>query len=223
MSNLIGELIQDFAGGSQGGQQQQFHPPSHPQYQGPPQPPRPWRAEWDERDQRWFYVNAETGERTFNFPGGQAGGYGSGGQQQQHKSHEGLYALGGLAAGAAAMYEGEKIHRDWDQDKARMEGDIHRDEQRVDQGFDNAVQDVADAPDDMARWAGRKVQDVEDVPQDVDNDVRRFDNRVDQGLDNAVDDVAGGVGDVVGSVDRFGDGVDNSFQQGEQQGRNDQW
>ena len=216
MANLVGELIENFTGG---GQQQQFHAPTHPQYQGPPQAPRPWRAEWDGQDQRWFYVNEETGERTFNFPGGAPPQQ----QQQQHKSHEGLYAVGGLLAGAAAMYEGEKIHRDWDEDKARMEGDVRRDEQRFDNDVDQVGDAVADAPEDAARWAGRKVQDVEDIPQDVDNDVNRFDNRVEQGFDNAVDNAAGAIGDAVGGVERFDNNVDNSFDQGEAQGRNDGW
>jgi len=208
MANLVGELLQDFAGGGQQ-QQQQFHAPTHPQYQGPPQPPRPWRAEWDGQDQRWAFVNEESGQRTFAFPGGPPPQQQ---QQQQHKSHEGLYAVGGVLAGAAAMYEGEKIHRDWDADKARVDADAQR-----------VGDDIVDAPEDAAQWAGRKVQDVEDIPQDVDNDVNRFDNRVDQGFDNAVDDTAGAIGDAVGGVERFDNNVDNSFDQGEAQGRNDGW
>lgn len=64
------------------------HAPEHPDYQGPPQPPPPWAAEWDGQDQRWIFVNRQTGERSGNFPqaqqqggyGGQQGG-GYGGQQ----------------------------------------------------------------------------------------------------------------------------------------------
>lgn len=37
--------------------------------------PPPWIARWDGESQRWFYVNEQTGERTWNHPG-QGGGYG---------------------------------------------------------------------------------------------------------------------------------------------------
>jgi hypothetical protein len=95
--------------------------------------PYPWVARWDERDQRWFYVNEQTGERSFERPdGGSGGGYGErsygqprpqaqssygyeGGyeQPQQHKDHSMMYGAAGAAAGvvggALLMHEGEKI------------------------------------------------------------------------------------------------------------------
>ena len=54
------------------------------QYQssgGPPQVPYPWVAEWDQRDDRWIFINRENGERTFqhsqpSYGGGGGGGYG---------------------------------------------------------------------------------------------------------------------------------------------------
>ena len=49
------------------------------------------------------------------------------------------------------------------------------------------------------------------------------DLRVDQGFDNAVDDTAGAIGDAVGGVQRFDNNVDNAYDQGEAQGRNDAW
>jgi len=152
---------------------------------GPPLPP-PWHAEWDQRAQRWLFINPQTGQRTFDHPhpnqqpgyggppqgyggppqgysgpppgyggppqgyGGHppgyggppqgyagppqgyggppqgyggpppAAGYGRGSppQQspppQQHKDHSGLKygalgAVAGIAAGAFAMHEGDKI------------------------------------------------------------------------------------------------------------------
>lgn len=36
-------------------------------------------------------------------------------------------------------------------------------------------------PENAANWTGRKVGEVEDIPQDVEYGVGRFDNRVDQG------------------------------------------
>ena len=56
------------------------------------------------------------------------------------------------------MHEGEKVEGKWDEDKYRAE-----------EGFDRFGNDVANAPEEGARWAGRRVQDVEDIPQDVDN------------------------------------------------------
>lgn len=98
-------------------------------YNGPPQVPPPWLAEWDARDNRWFYINRETGERTFDYPQQAYGGsnYGSGysqdygGQAQREyydqeppkKSHTGrnvaLGAAAGLVGGALLMHEGQKV------------------------------------------------------------------------------------------------------------------
>src|ERR1700761_5954124 len=70
------------------------------------------------------------------------------------------------------------IEEHWDEDKYRMENRI-----------DNAEQDVADFPDDAARWTGRKVGEVEDIPQDIENDYDRAKWGVENKFDNAVDDV----------------------------------
>jgi hypothetical protein len=74
------------------GQQQQYG------NQPPPVSP-PWFAEWDSRENRWLFVNQQTGERTHNYPGpgygqqqgnygvpqqqGGYGGYGQGGSNNQ--------------------------------------------------------------------------------------------------------------------------------------------
>jgi len=90
------------------------HPPSHPEYQGPPQPPPPWVAEWDGQDNRWFFLNQQTGERSLNMPqaqggygGGQQGGYG--GQQGGYGGQQGGYGGGGQQ-GYAAPQEPPKSH-----------------------------------------------------------------------------------------------------------------
>jgi len=179
------------------GQQQQGYGQQSCDNQGPPQVPPPWVAEWDAPDNRWIYINRQTGERTFNHPGqhGQqsyGGGYGNdqqqysggGGYQQARPAanHSGrnaaLAGVAGLAGGALLMHEGEKVEGDWDQDKYRAE-----------QRFDNGINDVENAPDDAARWAGRGVQDVDDIPQDVDRWKDREEYRVDQKWDNGVQDV----------------------------------
>lgn len=44
---------------------------------GPPplQPPYPWVSRWDHQAQRWLFVNEQTGESRWEFPGGGGGGY----------------------------------------------------------------------------------------------------------------------------------------------------
>lgn len=172
------------------------------------------------------------------------GGYGGGYEQQQQpekKNHNLAYgALGaaaGVAGGAFLMHEGEEVKDDWDRDKYRAEGmaydagqdvenfpdnaaqwagrteqnvaDIPQDvdrwedrqEDRIEQKWDNGVQDVEDAPEDVARWTGEKLQDVEDIPGDI---ARPFENAWD-------------------GVERFGDNVGDAYDQGQDEGRRDDW
>jgi len=132
LNNLVSEFTHQGQGGGQGGQGQGYgsqggygnQPP-------PPQVPYPWRAVWDARDGRYVFENEQTGQRTFEHPGGgggggyggqQQGGYGGqqggyGGQQgyaQQQKPnhHYGGMAMAGaagLAGGALLMHEGERV------------------------------------------------------------------------------------------------------------------
>ena len=115
----------DYNQGSSGG----YGPP-------PPQVSPPWVARWDEREQRWMFINERTGERTHEHPGAYGGGgyeqrggydrgyggggYGGGGYQEERREerHHGgghgmMYgaagAAAGLAGGALLMHEGEKI------------------------------------------------------------------------------------------------------------------
>jgi len=202
-------------------------------YNGPPQVQPPWMAEWDARDNRWFFVNRETGERTFEHPqqsyrGAQRygsrgngenynrgyGGQSQGEYQQQQEppkpSHAGrniaLGAAAGVLGGALLMHEGEKVEEKWDEDKYRLEGDAR-----------DGVQDVEDFPDDAARWTGSKVQEVDDIPQDVE---RKWDDGV-QDVEDVPEDVAGWTGRKVGDVERFDDNVDNSYDQGRDDTRYD--
>lgn len=51
-------------------------------YDQRPDVPYPWVAEFDSHQSRWFYVNRDTGERTWNYPRqGYGGGYGGPPQQ----------------------------------------------------------------------------------------------------------------------------------------------
>ncbi|KAF9885652.1 hypothetical protein FE257_012743 [Aspergillus nanangensis] len=221
---------------------------------GPPQDlPYPWVARWDDRDQRWFFVNEQTGQSSWTHPGqGYAGGaqppssYGQPYGQQPSYGYDGsrtgdyypdqqpppaqkdnskLYAAGGVAAGLAVgaiggavlMHEGEEIHDDFEQDKARFE------------------QGVEDFPQDAAQWTGEKVGEVEQIPDNIEQGWDRAEDRVENEWDGAVQDVenapqeaAGWVGEQVGEVEQFGDDVEqygdsleNAYDQGEAEGRND--
>lgn len=50
-----------------------------------------------------------------------------------------------------------------------IENDYDRAKYRVEDGFDNAVQDVEDAPEDVAGWVGEKVGDVERFDDNIEN------------------------------------------------------
>jgi hypothetical protein len=103
----------------------------HKDRNAPPEVYRPWIVEWDNREERWLFINEQTGERTFQHPGQGGGGYNQGGyggggygqqgggdcyeERKEEKKgghgmlYGGLGAAAGLAAGAGLMYEGEKI------------------------------------------------------------------------------------------------------------------
>jgi hypothetical protein len=100
---LFGELISGLSHSGQSGQQQGQQQSSGGS-QGPPPVSPPWYAEWDGRDNRWVFVNQQSGERTFTYPGPgfaqqqgsygspQAGyGYGQGGYSNQGAYNQGSY------------------------------------------------------------------------------------------------------------------------------------
>lgn len=96
LDSLVGNLTHSGQSGHHGGGQPQSH--------GPPPVSPPWFAEWDGRDNRWLFVNQQTGERTFTYPGpgyaqqqGNYGppqgqyGYGQGGYSNQGAYNQGSY------------------------------------------------------------------------------------------------------------------------------------
>jgi hypothetical protein len=89
---LLGELVSNFTHSGQ----QQGQPHSSGGSQGPPPVSPPWYAEWDARDNRWLFVNQQTGERTFTYPGpGYAQQQGSyGGPQGGYGYNQGAYNQG---------------------------------------------------------------------------------------------------------------------------------
>ena len=135
-------------------------------------------------------------------------------------------SLGHFHANAKLILPVLTLERDWDRDKYRMG-------QKVDDG----VQDVENFPDNAANWTGRKVGEVEDIPQDIEQGYDRAKYGMENKFDNAVEDVAdipqdigqgvegvaSWVGRKFGDVERFGEGMENSFDTGEAQGRNDRW
>jgi hypothetical protein len=138
--SFLKDLVGQFSHSGQSQSQSQSQPSgsyqqSSPQNQGAPPVSPPWFAEWEGRDQRWLFINQQTGERTFNYPGPgyaqQQGGYngnnqgaynqgsynttGGYGQPEQEKKQGGngwKYAaagVAGVAGGALLMHEGEEI------------------------------------------------------------------------------------------------------------------
>jgi hypothetical protein len=90
---LLGELVSGFSGNKR----QQNH--SSGSSQGPPPVSPPWYAEWDARDNRWLFVNQQSGERTFTYPGPgygqQQGGYGAPhGYNEGGYNNQGAYGQG---------------------------------------------------------------------------------------------------------------------------------
>lgn len=51
----------------------------------------------------------------------------------------------------------------------------------MEQGFDNAVDDVEQAPENVAKWTGEKVGEVERFGDDVEAYGDRLDNAYDEG------------------------------------------
>lgn len=214
----------------------------------PPQVPYPWQARWDERDRRYVFVNEQTGERSFEMPGNgySGGGYGGGGQERRYESetvtedshrrgggghgmmYAGLGAAAGLAGGAFLMHESGNIENRFEDDKYRVENDVEVPGRLCDRsGFDTLTH-FKDFPENAANWTGRKVGEVEDIPQNIEQGFDRFGNRIEGGFDNAVqdvedvpEDIAGWTGRKVGDVERFDDNIDNSYDQGRNEGRYD--
>jgi len=116
----------------------------------------------------------------------------------------------------------------WDEDKYRTEERFDDIGNRVDYDGDrvenwgerkvyDGVQDIENFPEDAAQWTGNKVQEVEDIPEDIE---RKWDNAK-QDVEDVPEDIAYGVGDIVGGVDRFGNRMDNAYDDGRDDRRYD--
>lgn len=104
---FLNELVSEFTHSGQHSQ--------HGQQQGPPPVSPPWYAEWDTRDSRWLFVNQQTGERTFTYPGAGNPQQQTGYTQAQGEHHGGngwKYAAAGaagLVGGGVLMHEGHEM------------------------------------------------------------------------------------------------------------------
>ncbi|TKX21746.1 hypothetical protein C1H76_6242 [Elsinoe australis] len=200
--SFLKDLVNDFVGGGDNNSQ-----PSGP----PPQVPRPWRAEWDGREEKWVFINEETGDRTHRNPSDNDG------------FSEGAANWAGRTVGEAEEF-GDDTRRNYDNAVDRVE-DIPSDmrqgydnfENRVEGGFDRFANRIEDIPQDISYGAGKAYgevqdfgQDVADVPGDIAQGFDRFGNRVEQGYDR-----------MEGNVERYGDEQENAFNAGRQEGRRD--
>ena len=109
--SFLNKLVSEFTHSGEQGQQQHSGSSGQP----PPVSP-PWCAEWDGRDNRWLFVNQQTGERTFTYPGpgyaqqqgnygGPQGGYG---QNQGGYGNQGAYGQSAYDPTASNRYEQEE-------------------------------------------------------------------------------------------------------------------
>ena len=87
-------------------------------FQGPPEVPYPWVADWDRQSDSWIFVNQDSGHRTSEYPSqpsntGQSNGASYDLDQCSSDSHTGrnaaLGAMAGLTGGALLTHEDEKI------------------------------------------------------------------------------------------------------------------
>ncbi|KAL2845221.1 hypothetical protein BJY01DRAFT_183657 [Aspergillus pseudoustus] len=218
---------------------------------GPPQPPQvpyPWVARWDDRDQRWFFLNEQTGQTSWEVPssgGYSSGGYNSGVPQQGYYggSGGGEYSSSGYGGGApqGGYYE-QPVQQEEKKDHTMLytgvgvaagvvggallmhEGEEIHDE--FEEKKDDFEQGVEDLPENAARWTGEAVGEVEQIPDRVEGG---FD-AVGDDIEDAVDDVedfpenaAGWVGERVGEVEQFGDNMEDAYDDGVAEGRGNDW
>ncbi|KAN0078706.1 hypothetical protein V8E54_005219 [Elaphomyces granulatus] len=167
-----------------------------PQYEGR-LPPRPWAPRWDDRSERWLYFNERTGETNWNFPESEefTEFVETDDYYEENKAQDKLrYGGAGAVAGAAAMYEGDRAYNKFEEKKYGVE------------------RDVENLPEEAAEWAGEKVGRAE---YDVD--------RVEEDVGDLPDEAARWTGRKVGDVERFGDDIKNNFEEGKEEGYDDQW
>jgi hypothetical protein len=216
MSGFVEKLFDSFTNNDNNQENQQ--------QQQQPQLPHPWTSQWDDREQRYIYINESTGERSWTPP-------------QQGQSDD--FSQDAAEWTGRRVGEAENVGQDVEQGFDRFGDGVER-------RFDNTVENIEDAPerveqnfdefgDGVERRFDDAVEDVEDAPERVEQSFDRFGDGVERRFDDAVEDVqdapeevAGWTGERVGDVQRFGDevegygdGLGNAYDQGRQEGRDD--
>ncbi|RMZ81740.1 hypothetical protein DV738_g2123, partial [Chaetothyriales sp. CBS 135597] len=216
--NFISNLVNEYTEGQQTANVQQTGTyGGYSNYNEPPRVSYPWETQWDDSRSTWIFINRETNQRTYEYPGQAYGGGGLGAFEQ---------------AGATGFvgYEGEKIRNGYDQDKYRFENDVYNAPENAARWTGEKAQEVEDIPGDVDRWGRRKVQEVEDIPEDV----AGWTGRKVQEVEDIPQDIAGGFERVADApkrwfhrkedeFDNFGNRIHNAYDQGQdsQQWRDD--
>lgn len=108
MSGFVEKLFDSFTGDKHQQQQQSSYggQPQQNYGEGQPQVSYPWVARWDDREQRYFYINEQTGERSWTPPSqGQNQGYG-GEQRGEYRHQQNQYSQGGYGQQQQGQYGG---------------------------------------------------------------------------------------------------------------------
>ena len=230
-------------------------------YQSPnvnqvPSVPPPWIAQWDSQSQRYYFVNQQTGEitwdhiRTHSGGGDRGYGYNAAGaagygtqktgklaypagydrhpsrttfdiatpEIESRNSKAGNAAFEGMANDMRKLadnpserwtdnetQDAERIRAEY-----RFEGRFDNEDNRVETGIDNAGRNVEDMPDDMASWAGGRVEHVEDVPEGV----AGWAGKKMESVEDVPDDVAGWAGRNVEHMEQFRDDTRDTYDSG---------
>ncbi|OAL02928.1 hypothetical protein IQ06DRAFT_245717 [Phaeosphaeriaceae sp. SRC1lsM3a] len=231
---FLGELVSEFTHSGQSSQHQ-GQPPSSGGSHGPPPVSPPWFAEWDARDSRWLFVNQQTGERTFTYPGpgyaqqqgsygGPQGGYGygQGGYSNQGAYNQGSYnptnssyqqqehekkSGGNGLKYAAAGVAGVAGGALLMHEGEEMKDDWERDKYRMENRVDEFGNDISNFPENAAGWTGEQVGRVENYGDRVEN---RFDNAVDD-VEDFPENAARWTGEKVQEVEDIPQDIENKW------------
>lgn len=107
MSSFISNLVENFVESKTNSNQNESTSYSetstyNSSYNNPPSVPYPWRADWDDREQRCVYIHQETGERVWEYDevirrtsGYQSGDYQQGAAGEYHFQQPSGYQQGG--------------------------------------------------------------------------------------------------------------------------------
>jgi hypothetical protein len=237
---FLSDLVKDFSGSDKQGQQQSgygqqqsgygqqpYQQQSNSSYgsQPPPVSP-PWYAEWDSRENRWLFVNQQTGERTFNQPGA--------GYSQQQGNYGAPPQQGGYGYGQGG-YSNQGAYQQTGYDPSRGSGYQHEEHKSGGNGMKYAAAGAAGLAggallmhesDNIGKPALLKsTYNVPILPHTnpattehgFDNATAGAERRFDEfgnDISNFPENAAGYAGEQVGRVENFGDDVEQKWDNG---------